>query len=73
MGNGSLNYDPEDPDKMRLPKGTTCGDCGHIKRCKAMFGHVETDAYCDWSPSRFSRRFSRRFSFPGDSKCATTN
>lgn len=50
---GSLNYDPTDPDKMRLPVGSTCGDCTHIARCKAMFGHVETDAYCDWSPSRF--------------------
>lgn len=48
-----LNYDPTDPDKMRLKKGVTCGDCRHIKRCKSMFGHVETDTYCDWSPSRF--------------------
>jgi hypothetical protein len=48
-----LNYDPSDPDKMRLPVGTTCGDCWHIGRCKAMFGHTETDSYCDWSPSRF--------------------
>lgn len=48
-----MNYDPTDPDKMRLPVGATCGDCRHIKRCKAMFGHVKTDAYCDWSPSRF--------------------
>jgi hypothetical protein len=47
-----LNYDPTDPDKMRLPVGTTCGDCAHISRCKAIFGHVETDTYCDWSPSR---------------------
>ncbi|MCK9567431.1 hypothetical protein M0R72_00610 [Candidatus Pacearchaeota archaeon] len=21
---------------MQLPKGKTCGDCGHIARCKAM-------------------------------------
>lgn len=47
-----LNFDPTDPDKMKLPVGKTCGDCGHIRRCKAIFGHVETDAYCDWSPSR---------------------
>ena len=50
---GPLNYDPTDPDKMKLPSGITCGDCVHISRCKAMFGHVEADAYCDWSPSRF--------------------
>lgn len=47
-----LNYDPADPDRMRLPSGITCGDCVHIRRCKAIFGHVETDTYCDWSPSR---------------------
>lgn len=47
-----LNYNPADPDKMQLPKGRTCGDCAHIRRCKAIFGHTETDAYCDWSPSR---------------------
>jgi len=51
----TLNYDPTDQDKMRLPPGTTCGDCGHIYRCKAIFGHVESDTYCDWSPSRFQR------------------
>lgn len=49
----ALNYDPTDPDKMRLPKGVACGNCAHIRRCKAIFGHVETDTYCDWSPSRF--------------------
>lgn len=54
MSTETLNYDPADPDKMRLPVGATCGDCVHIKRCKAIFGHVESDTYCDWSPSRFS-------------------
>ena len=52
MSNLTLNYDPAEPDKMRLPKGKTCGDCAHIRRCKAIFGHTETDTYCDWSPSR---------------------
>lgn len=47
-----LNYNPEDPDKMLLPAGKSCGDCAHIRRCKAIFGHTETDTYCDWSPSR---------------------
>ncbi len=50
-----LNYDPADPDKMRLPSGVTCGDCVHIRRCKLIYGHVETDTYCDWSPSRLQR------------------
>ena len=26
-----LNYDPSDPDKMRLPASTTCGDC--VQKC----------------------------------------
>lgn len=52
----ALNYNPADPDKMRLPEGKTCGDCCHIYRCKRMFGHTETDTYCDWSPSRFFER-----------------
>lgn len=38
---------------MALPEGKTCGGCIHIRRCKAMFGHVETDTYCDWYPRRF--------------------
>jgi len=38
---------------MNLPEGKTCGDCVHIHRCKAMFGHVEADTYCDWYPRRF--------------------
>ena len=51
--NAVLNYDPTDPDKMRLPVNVTCGDCTHIQRCTLMFGHTATDTYCDWSPSRF--------------------
>ena len=51
--NAVLNYDPTDPDKMRLPINVTCGDCTHIRRCTLMFGHTATDTYCDWSPSRF--------------------
>jgi hypothetical protein len=50
-----LNYDPADPDMMRLPTGLTCGDCVHIRRCKTIFGHTEADKTCDWSPSRFRR------------------
>ncbi len=39
-----------------LPDGLTCGDCQHIRRCMAMFGHEPTDTYCDWAPSRFRLR-----------------
>lgn len=49
---GLVNYDQTDPDKMRLPSGKTCGDCVHIRRCNAIFGHTAEDTYCDWSPSR---------------------
>ena len=49
------NYDPADPDKMRLPAGITCGDCAHIRRCKMIFGHAETDTYCDCRRRGFVR------------------
>lgn len=32
---------------MELPSGKTCGDCVHIKKCSAMFGHKPKDTYCD--------------------------
>ena len=57
--NAVLNYDPTDPDKMRLPVNVTCGDCTHIRRCTLMFGHTATDKYCDWSPSRFSAAIAK--------------
>ena len=41
---------------MELPAGTTCGDCYHIARCKAIYGHTETNTYCDWFPRRFYAR-----------------
>jgi hypothetical protein len=41
---------------MNLPAGKTCGDCLHIGRCKALFGHIEADEQCDWFPVRFLAR-----------------
>jgi hypothetical protein len=38
---------------LHLPTGKTCGDCVHITRCQAIFGHVPADKYCDWFPIRF--------------------
>lgn len=38
---------------MNLPDGRTCGDCFHIKRREAIFGHVPSDTSCDWFPRRF--------------------
>lgn len=41
---------------MQLPDGKKCGDCVHIKRCKAIFGHTENDTVCDWFPRRFREK-----------------
>lgn len=38
---------------LDLPDGLTCGDCAHMPRCAMIFGHVETDEYCDFWPIRF--------------------
>lgn len=38
---------------MQLPAGKTCGDCVHVKRCVAIFGHKPADTYCDFFPRRF--------------------
>lgn len=46
-------------DEMDLPAGKTCGDCVHVHRCTAMFGHIPADEVCDWSPSRFRAAASR--------------
>lgn len=45
-------------DDMDLPVGKTCGDCVHVRRCTAMFGHIPEDESCDWSPSRFREKAS---------------
>jgi hypothetical protein len=50
MERSEPNYDAE----MKLPEGKTCGDCKHIKRCKA-FGYAQPDRRdCDFYPSRFA-------------------
>ena len=41
---------------MNLPEGKTCGDCVHIQRCNAIYGHMASDERCDWYPSRFRER-----------------
>jgi len=38
---------------MQLPEGKTCGHCFHAYRCNVLFGHKDTDTYCDWFPRRF--------------------
>lgn len=44
---------------MRLPAGKTCGDCAHVRRCVAMFGHEQGDTSCDFYPSRFRQAVVR--------------
>lgn len=41
---------------MNLPEGKTCGDCVHTHRCKAMFGHVETDPIAIGTLGGFGKR-----------------
>jgi hypothetical protein len=41
---------------MNLPDGKTCGDCVHLRRCVAIFGHKPEDTYCDFFPRRFQLR-----------------
>lgn len=45
--------EPDHEAEMKLPPGNTCGDCVHIRKCLAMFGHIPSDTYCDFWPSRY--------------------
>jgi hypothetical protein len=59
----ALNYDPADPDKMRLPAGASCGSCAKMYYCRAMIGCKESNTSCDWSPSRFQEDLCRKPGF----------
>ena len=37
----------------RLPLGTTCSDCEHVKRCVGLGITKFTETLCDFAPSRF--------------------
>lgn len=50
--------------EMRLPAGTTCAQCRHFKRCKAMFGAHDLRTQCDFHP----RRFTPASDLPGAAK-----
>lgn len=41
---------------MLLPKGKTCDDCIHIKRCSWLILRVGNEIMCDWYPSKFIER-----------------
>lgn len=53
VGGGTVeerDYDAE----MKLPPGKTCGDCRHVKRCRAFgFTSSESNTNCDFHPNRF--------------------
>ena len=38
---------------MDLPDGKICGVCYHFIRCSTIYGHKDSDTYCDWFPRRF--------------------
>lgn len=45
---------PSTDKGMLLPEGKTCGDCVHLKRCRAFgFTSSEWNTWCDFAPSRF--------------------
>lgn len=41
---------------MNLPEDKKCGDCIHIIKCKMIYGHIESDTYCDWFPRKFRQK-----------------
>ena len=54
---------------MDLPDGQTCGDCIHVRRCVAMFGHFPTDTSCDWFPRRFKALVTKEKPKSGEPAC----
>ena len=48
-----MDYDPSDPDKMKLPPGVTCGDCACYRDCNMLIGCGRKNTSCGWSPSLF--------------------
>lgn len=45
-------------EEMKLPEGTTCADCCHLKRCQNLFGCKPENTECDFFPIRFARRLN---------------
>lgn len=41
---------------MLLPKGRTCGDCTHLKRCVALFHGDPKNTSCGFEPIRFMQK-----------------
>jgi hypothetical protein len=45
--------EPDYDAAMRLPRGKTCDDCVHIRRCVAFGFSSPERTSCDFWPSRF--------------------
>ncbi len=41
---------------MELPKGKTCADCIHVRRCTLMFGAEAGNDYCGFHPRKFREK-----------------
>lgn len=51
----ALRKEPDYGAEMKLPEGKTCGDCWHVKRCRAFgFTSSEANTGCDFHPRRFA-------------------
>lgn len=41
-------------EAKKLPEGKACGDCVHVRRCRAFgFTSSESNTNCDFLPNRF--------------------
>lgn len=38
---------------MKLPEGSTCGQCRSFQFCNKLFGAAEDRTHCDFFPRRF--------------------
>jgi hypothetical protein len=46
--------EPDYGAEMKLSEGKTCGDCWHLKRCRALgFTSSDANTRCDFHPRRF--------------------
>lgn len=52
-----ITVEKEEDYSMDLPKGKTCADCVHIKRCE-LFGFTDSreNDFCDFYPIRFKEK-----------------
>jgi len=49
----TCRYSAAGHQTLKLPAGTTCGDCAFFKRCAALIQATPQRDHCDWFPIRF--------------------